>query len=140
MSCMLDSLLTRECAAACAANELPLFHITVDTEGSKIGYSARFANSIDAAVDGHAQLQGRAGVVRVRPDVEQSFLDGKARWPDELHPAASDEARHGWCSRELMALVADVNNNRTKIHRAQQDAEDLDFKQWPMVPGARGPM
>jgi hypothetical protein len=80
-----------------------LFHIVITkADGTIDGYSGRFADSIGAC--GDAILKGDWGAkIVVRPDIETSFVHGKLRFPESLHPKASSFAWDGWVTAKNAA-------------------------------------
>lgn len=73
------------------------FHVAITySNGDLSGYRGRFVDSVDACLDAQEQMAGRTGKVQIRPDVENSFLEGRARFPAPLHPKASAAALDGW--------------------------------------------
>lgn len=73
-----------------------LFYITITRpDGTMHGYSARFVDSFEAT--SHAIIKaGPDAKVSVRPEIETAALHGKNRYPQALHPQASEAAWAGW--------------------------------------------
>ena len=74
------------------------FHVLITWAGGAHGFTDKFEHACDAAVRGREYLGERCGKVEVRPAIESSFLEGRARFPEALHPEATDAARDGWVS------------------------------------------
>ena len=64
-------------------------------DGSLIGFAQKFESGFEASQAGmeHGGIGSR---VVVRPLVEQTYMEGVARYPDPLHPQATQRAREGW--------------------------------------------
>lgn len=77
------------------------FHVLVTpviSDGATVvyGYTQRYVDSIEAACHGRELLGDRCGKVVVRPAVERTYLEGRARWPEPLHEKAFMDAWRGW--------------------------------------------
>lgn len=106
------------------------FHVLITTQGGIEGYKLRCAEAIDAAMDGADRLAGRAGKVEVRPDIERTFLEGKARYPEQLHAQAHVEALRGWlAAEELSRLRALMPRHQVTRERT---GEGLDASSTPV--------
>ena len=74
------------------------FHIIIrQFDGTLISHSGRFVDSIAANQHG-LFLGGMGSRITVRPAIETSYLHGKARWPNSLHPMRTLEALEGWAA------------------------------------------
>ena len=72
------------------------FHLTIrQYDGTLISQPGWFVDSI-AAMEHGLVLGGLGSRITVRPDVETTFLHGRARFPHSLHPMATLEALDGW--------------------------------------------
>ena len=84
-----------------------LFHVTIrQYDGTLIGESHRCVDSIAAQQWGE-ERGGLGSRVTVRPDVETSYLHGRARYPHALHKMASMEAVEGWAAAAAIAYARD---------------------------------
>lgn len=73
------------------------FHVAIAyADGAMEGYSGRFVDSFEAACDAQDRMSGRCGKVTVRPSIERTYLEGRARYPHQLHKDAFAEAWRGW--------------------------------------------
>lgn len=97
------------------------FRITITPRAGGIqGYSGTFDSSIAAATD----ALDRAGTpdckVTVRPEQERTYMEGRARWPEQLHPQAFMEAYRGWLDAEQEdPLIQRPDGMTAAMHRRQ---------------------
>lgn len=74
------------------------WHVKVyKPDGSLIGFTAKFESGF-AAAQAATEEHGFGCSVIVRPAVEETYIEGLARYPDPLHPKATDRAREGWAA------------------------------------------
>ena len=108
-----------------ANDEAILFHLTIrQYDGTLISESGLFMDSI-AARDFGEDLGGLGSRVTVRPDIETSYLHGRARYPNPLHKLASLEATEGWAAAAAIAYARDklTANDRRALMLDQQRAD-----------------
>jgi len=79
-----------------------VFNVTVHPAGGAlVGITQAFADSIAAVIAGIDLLGAREGAVKVRPQIERTYMEGYSRWPDQLHDSAFMDAWRGWSDAAL---------------------------------------
>lgn len=93
-----------DCPAVAANDPGREFIVSIElATGGIEGYPIRCVDSIEALCDADDRLAGREGKIVVRPAIEASFLEGKARYPEALHVDATPEAWIGWTAAHSAA-------------------------------------
>lgn len=83
---------------------LAIFHITiVRPDDTAESYCGCFADATEAGKDG-VRRGGAGAAIKVRPEVETTYMHGKARYPDWLHQDATAEAWNGWVTAKNEAM------------------------------------
>jgi hypothetical protein len=92
------------------------WRIEAEWPGGGFGYTLNFPTSSDAARWGMQRAKPYPGaVVKVRPQVEWTYEEGRARYPQDLHKDAFTDAARGWMdAREEAYALADRQYDRMK--------------------------
>lgn len=73
------------------------FHVAIDHhDGRAEAYTAAYVDRVDAALEAEKRIGPVGAKLRIRPEVEVTYMEGRARWPQSLHDCATPEARSGW--------------------------------------------
>lgn len=76
------------------------FCITIIKAGAESQYRKSFRSAIDALQDALTFANDPCAKIDIRPEIEFTFAEGKARWPQDLHATATMEAFKGWLTAQ----------------------------------------